>query len=344
MKTLDKRRKEILWAIIQSHVELNVPIGSMLVHKRYSIDVSPATIRNIMVTLEDMGYIAQPHTSAGRVPTEEGYKFYVDMLMNEQDFTMSTILSEELAAGLRGTERNSTILIKEAARTLSDYTQCLALITPPNRVGIIMKRIKFIRFESRKALVLIIAEDGTINNRVIHLDNEHSQQQLDEAAAMLSRKFHGLPIERIAEKLAYQLYKDKQVYNELIESLISYCNDISMHQAERFPFHDIAGTSNLLDFATLGQIKEILRAIENKEFMLTLLRELNSAEGTRVLVGMKNILPAMSELSMVISTYSVYLATGGAVGIIGPTRMNYRELIPVVDQTAKALTDILSES
>ena len=344
MNKLDERRKKILWAIIQSHIDLNVPVGSILITRRFSFGLSSATIRNTMAKLEQLGYIIQPHTSAGRVPTEKGYRFYVNSLLEEYSRSTDAALSDELSRKFRVVKNDNLLLIKEAAKTLSSFSQYLAIATPPKIDDIIFQRIKFIKYENKKVLTIIISDEQVVKNKTIELDKIHTQKQLDSASDYINNRFSGLTIKRVKEKIAYQLYKEKLVRDELITNLLFLCKDIVTPEAGSFTSGELAGTSNLPDFVTMKQIKGILKAIEDKNFMLKLLTQISESQGPQVVVGMGNILPVMKELSMVVSTYNDKKYFSGAIGIIGPTRMNYQRVIPVVDDTAKALTRILSEA
>lgn len=341
MSNLDKRHKEILWAIIQGHIDLNIPIGSILLTQRFPIDLSPATIRNTMAKLEEAGYITQPHRSAGRIPTEKGYRFYVDSLLEKRSFTINSALSDELSCRLRTIALDNRKLIREAALTLSSFSRYLAIATPPGMESLSFQRIKFIKYEHRKILTVLISEGGMVKNKIVELDMVYSQKELDMAADNLNNTFSGLSIKKVKEKLAYQLHKERTYYDELINDLMILCSDIMVSQRESFS-EGLAGTSNLPDFASMKQIKEVLKAIEDKEFMLKLLNHISGTK-TRVMVGMEDILPAMKDFSMVISPYNDGNIMIGSIGIIGPTRMNYKKLIPFVDHTAKELTLILSK-
>jgi len=298
-----------------------------------------------MAKLEEMGYIMQPHTSAGRVPTEKGYRFYVDTLMGEQKVAVNSALTRELSDRLSIIRQDSDSLIKEAARTLSLFSSYLAIATPPKIENILLKRIKFIKYENKKVLAVIISDDGIVKNRIIELDKTYTQKHLDMASGQLNCEFRGLSIKKVREKIAFQLYREKTVYNQLVANLLYLCKDIIPPETDDFSMNRLSGTSNLPDFASMKQIKEILKAIEDKQFMLKLLQLVSGSKSTRVFVGMENIFPAMSELSLVVSPYSrKNKSVSGAVGIIGPTRMNYEKMISIVDHTAKALTQILSET
>lgn len=297
-----------------------------------------------MAHLEEMGYITHPHTSAGRIPTEKGYRFYVDTLMKEKKLSLTMELSQELSNRLTlpVTEKDGNKIIKEAAKTLSLYSHCLAIAIPPKTEEMVLKRIKFIRYEKNKILTVLISENGLVYHKIIELDKMHTQKQLDLASNILNNKFHGLTIKNVKEIVAEQLHNDKVKCDQLIANLLTLCKDILTSETDNFAFNSLAGTSHLPDFASMKQIKEILKAIEDKQFMLKLLNQVSDAKGTQVFVGIENIIPSLKELSMVISIYKNQRASSGAIGIIGPTRMNYKNLIPLVEYTAEALTRILS--
>lgn len=343
MPVLDERRREILFAIIQSHIELNVPIGSALLKKRYPIDLSPASVRSIMASLEKMGYIKQPHTSAGRIPTEKGLRFYVDTLLEEQSTTESGELLERLSRRLNIAGGDNSSLLQIATQTLSHLSHYMAIAIPPKTEDLMLKHIKFIRYDTRKVLSVIISDEGLVRNIFIELEKEFSQQQLDEAALYINTNFAGTSIADIRDNISYELHREKAAYHSLVSELIFLFQDSILLERDNLFLQSFSGTSYLADFADLAQIKEILKAIEGKYFMLNLLKLISRPSGTQVFVGMESIMPAMKELSMVISTFRDKRMASGAIGIIGPTRMNYERLIPIVNHTAKALTHILSD-
>ncbi len=344
MKTLDTRHKKILRAIIQSHIDLNAPVGSLLIIKKYPIGLSSASVRNTMASLEKLGYIAQPHTSAGRIPTEKGYRFYVEYLMEEETFSINDSLSKELTDRLKTNNNDNSFLVKEAARTLSRFSSYPAIAIPPRVNNLALKRIKFIKYEKNRILAVLISDDGIIKNKIIELDKDYTQNELDSASEYLNNRFTGMTISSVKEQLSYQLHREEKKYNRLLADILLLFREILMMEADNSNLNELSGTSFLPDFANMKQIKAILRAIEDKQFLLKLLNQISDWEGTKVFVGTDNILPAMKELSLVVSTYSNRKNANGAIGIIGPTRMNYKKLIPIVDHTAKALTRILSGS
>ena len=341
---INERQKKILWAVTQSHIDLNIPIGSLLLIKRYPLNLSSATIRNAMASLEKMGYITQPHTSAGRVPTEKGYRYYVNSLLEDQPLSISDSMFHELSIRLQSSEHDSNGVIKKAASTLSLLSQNLGIAIPPKIEEMVLKHIKFIKYDTRKALSVLISEEGIIKNTFVELDKSYTQQQLDNAAHYINTKFAGEKIKDLKDLLTYQLIKDKETYDKIVTRVLYLFQDFVVLDDDIQSLNGLAGTSYLPDFVDSKQVKDILRAIENKQFMLKLLNQLSGSQGIKVIVGLENVMPAMSKMSMVAATYSDKSLSRGAIGIIGPTCMNYKKLIPIVDHTAKALTRILSEN
>jgi len=343
MDKLNERQKNILFAIIHSHIDLNAPIGSVLIARRHAIQLSPATIRNTMARLEKLGYIIQPHTSAGRIPTKKGYSLYVNTILKEHPKTIGTALYQKLSEKLLVDSADSGVLLKEAARTLSFMSQYLAIATPPKLEEVTLCNIKFIKYRKKKVLTVLISNDGTVKNWVIELDNIYTQRELDRAAEYMSNRFCGETIDDIKKIIANELHREKIIFNQLVTRLVAICTDIFVSDLDMLSSNSLSGTSNLPDFATTVQIKEILKAMEDKNFMLKLLDQVSPSKGVKVVVGMKDFLPAMRELSLVIASYESSINACGVIGVIGPTRMNYKEMIYMVDYTAQTLSNILAD-
>lgn len=344
MNELNERTEKILRAIIQSYIDLNVPIGSSMVTRRFSFGLSPATIRNIMAALEELGYITQPYTSAGRVPTERGYKHYVDTLLKEYSLSMNKAIVHELFNRLSGIEKDLQRLINETSKTLSFFSSYLGIVTPPRAEERTLKHIRVIKYASNKALSILIFGDGTVKNRIIDLERAYTQRELDKITNYLNISFGGISLSEVKDRVAYQLSRESIICDRLIAKSLMVCKELINMENEDMLTEGLTGASNLPDFADINEIKDILKAIEDKHLMLKLLAQVDSSEGVQVFVGLENIIPSMKKLSMVVSTYTNSMDARGTIGIIGPIRMNYKELIPVVDQTAKTLTKVLSES
>ncbi len=345
MSDLDERSKKILWVIVQSYIVFNGPIGSNTVSKMFPFRLSPATIRNTMANLEELGYLIQPHISAGRIPTDRGYRLYVNTLLGERcTSSFNKEFLQKLSDRLHSIKKDIDRLIEEASRTLSVFSHYLGVATPPRSEEITFKRIEFIKYKKNRALCILISEEGIVKNKAIDLEEMLSQTQLDNIAEYLNHEFTGLTLKDIKTKIISQMSMKKRVCDKLIADALRMCKNVITWESENLLYMSgISGTIYLPDFATIKQIKEIFRAIEDKHFMVKLLDKISGSDGVQVFIGSENRLSEMNELSLVVSTYNRYQRAIGTVGIIGPRRMDYEKVIPIVDHTAKTLTQILSE-
>lgn len=344
MTGLDERSRQILWAIIESYIMSQGPVGSRTVTKKYSLGLSPATIRNTMADLEEMGYITQPYTSAGRIPTEMGYRFYVNSILKQNKLRNDKRLLKRLHSKLRIIEKDINNLLKEASKTLSDYSRYLGVATQPKTDEISLKRIEFIKYDTKNIFGVLLSEEGIVKNRIIPHDEQCSQKQLDRAATYLNSELTGLTLKEIRKKILFQLQAEKDACDKMILMALMLCEKLIAWELENiFYTGEISGTCHLPDFADMKQIKKLFKAIEDKHFMLKLIDKMGDAEGVQVFIGAENTLSEIKELSMVASTYNDGLRTLGTIGIIGPTSMDYEKVIPIVDVTARTLTLILSE-
>jgi len=345
MSTLDKRGESILWAIIESYIASHGPVGSRTVTRKYSLNLSPATIRNTMADLEELGYIMQPYTSAGRIPTERGYRLYVDSILKKNTLRTNKKLLQQLYSRLCTIEKDINKLIKATSKTLSVFSHYLGVATPPKAEEITLKRIEFIRHGRNNLLGILISEEGIVKNKILHSEKDFfTQRQLDKITNYLNSELTGLTIREIKTKILSQISKEKTACNNLIMNALMLCKKvIAWETGNIFFMGEISGTCNLPDFATMKQIKDLFKAIEDKHLMVTLLDKMSLSEGVQVFIGSENIVTELKELTMVGSTYNDGHRTLGTIGIIGPTRMNYEIVIPIVDLTAKTLTQILSE-
>ncbi len=342
---LDGRGKKILWAIIQSYIASNGPVGSRTVTRKYSLGLSPATIRNTMADLEELGYITQPYTSAGRIPTERGYRVYVNTILKKHALPINKTLLQQLYNRLYIIEKDMNKLITEASKTLSTFSRYLGVATPLKVEEITLKRIEFIKHGGNKIFGVLISEEGIVKNKIILLEEgAFTQKQLDKIAKYLNNELTGLTLREIKAKIISQISEEKTVCNKLIVNALMLCKKVIAWETENmFYIGEISGTCNLPDFANMKQIKELFKAIEDKHLMVKLLDKMADSEGVQVFIGSENILSEIKELSMVASTYNDGHRTLGTIGVIGPTRMNYEMVIPIVDLTARTLTQILSE-
>jgi heat-inducible transcriptional repressor len=343
VEILDERSRKVLYAVVKSYIHVPEPVGSRAVTKKYAFGVSPATIRNIMADLVEMGFLMQPHTSAGRVPTDRGYRFYVDSLVAEWDFRYKTDILHEVYKRLEALRDNIGGLLNEATRTLSLLSHYLGIAMSPQLDMIILQRIELIKFKSDKIAVTIVTDEGLIKNNVISLDTDISQRDLNRITSYLNAEFAGLTLDEIRIKIFREMARDKLKCDRLIVKAMKICR-----KAFSFPYSDffVSGLSEVLylpDFADLKKIQELSRAIEDKHAIIKLLNKVIESDGVQILIGSENSMDDMKKLSVIVSSCRDDDRPIGVVGIIGPTRMDYEKAIYIVDATAKYITKILAE-
>jgi heat-inducible transcriptional repressor len=339
---LDERTRKVLCAVVKNYIDFPDPVGSRTVAKKYSFDLSPATIRNIMADLEDMGFLRQPHTSAGRVPTDRGYRFYVDSLVAEEDYANQRLL-RELHKGLETLRDNIDTLFSETTRTISLLSHYLGVAMSPNQNTAILKKIDLLRYRVDKIVAIMFTDEGIIKNKIISLDLNITQKDLNRIAGYLNSEFSGYTFDEIRLKILKEMSKEKIVCDSLISRAINICRE-----AFFLPYGDlfVAGLSEVLDlpdFADLQKIKELSRAIEDKHTIIKLLDKLSESDGVQIIIGSENSMDEMKKLSLVVSTCKEANRPIGVIGIIGPTRMNYSRAISIVDTTAKFISRMLVE-
>ncbi|MEW6002413.1 MAG: heat-inducible transcriptional repressor HrcA [Nitrospirota bacterium] len=341
MQTLDERAKKILCAVVQSYIEVPDPVGSRTVSKVYPFGLSPATIRNIMADLVEMGFLIQPHTSAGRVPTDRGYRFYVDSLLAEMNY-LNMEFFREIGNRLEALRDNIDMLFSETTRTISTFSHYLGVAMAPKSNRITLNRIELFKYRTDKIAAIIFTDEGLIKNRVVSIDSEINQKDLNKMAAYLNSEFSGHTFDEIRQKVIKEMSKEKIICDRLILRAIRICRETFSFYGDLF----VSGLSEVLDlpdFADLKKIKELSKAIEEKHTIIKLLDRLSDFDGVQIIIGSEILMDEMKKFSLVVSTCKEDNRPIGVVGIIGPTRMNYSKAISIVDTTAKFLTKILAE-
>lgn len=344
MQILSERSKKILYAVVQSYINYPDPVGSRIVTKRYSFGLSPATIRNIMADLEEMGYLIQPHTSAGRVPTDLGYRFYVDSLVNEGDLN-SNIEIEILQGLYRRLEilkNNIELLLSETTKSLSLLSHYLGVAMSPTPDMTTLRKINLLKYNADKVAVVLFTDEGNIKNKIIAVDSEISQKDLNRIATYLNSEFSGYTFDEIRIKLVKEMAKEKTRCDYLISKAMRICRE-----ALCFPLNElfVSGLSEVLDlpdFSDLKTIRELSKAVEEKHNIIKLLDKMSETEGVQILIGSENEQDQMRRLSLVASPCREGGRPVGVVGIIGPTRMNYSKAIYIVENTAKFISRMIT--
>lgn len=334
---LDDRAKLLLKALVERYIADGQPIGSRTLSRASGLELSPATIRNVMSDLEELGLIASPHTSAGRIPTARGYRLFVDTMLtvNRQDIP-AAVSSSTLAA------EQPQKVITNAALLLSNLSQFVGVVMAPRRSSV-FRHIEFMRLSEKRILVIIVAPDGDVQNRVIFTESDYTQSQLIEASNFVTQHYAGLTIEQVREKLKNEIEQLRSEIAVLMQAAVQVSSE-AMHQADGEVV--ISGERNLLsvsDFSTdMGQLRRAFNLFEQKAQIMRLLDVSSQAEGVRIFIGGESQVVPFEELSVVSAPYEVDGQIVGTLGVIGPTRMAYDRMIQIVDITSKLVSNALS--
>jgi heat-inducible transcriptional repressor len=330
---LDDRAKLLLKTLVERYIAEGQPVGSRTLSRASGLELSPATIRNVMADLEDLGLIASPHTSAGRVPTARGYRLFVD--------TMLTVQREQITAPDLPPDQPQKV-IANAANLLSSLSQFVGVVAAPRRPSV-FRHIEFLRLSERRILVILVSPDGDVQNRIIITEIDYSPQQLVEAANYLNAHYMGLTLEQVRERLQGEVEKLRAEIATLMQAAVKVGVEAMSEAREEVV---IAGERNLLavsDFASdMSHLRRAFDLFEQKAQLMRLLDVAGQAEGVRIFIGGESQVVPYEELSVVSAPYEVDGQVVGTLGVIGPTRMPYDRMIQIVDITAKLLGNALS--
>ncbi|MDR2334959.1 heat-inducible transcriptional repressor HrcA [Diaphorobacter ruginosibacter] len=330
---LDDRAKLLLKALVERYIADGQPVGSRTLSRASGLELSPATIRNVMADLEELGLIASPHTSAGRIPTARGYRLFVD--------TMLTVQRDRLPE-LQLMPEQPQKVIANAANLLSNLSQFVGVVMAPRRPSV-FRHIEFMRLSEKRLLVIIVSPDGDVQNRVIFTQSDYSSSQLVEAANYLNSNFSGLTMEQVRERLQSEVESLRGEIATLMQAAVSVGSDALSESTDSVV---ISGERNLLsvsDFSSdMGNLRRAFDLFEQKTQILRLLDISSKAEGVRIFIGGESQVVPFEELSVVSAPYEVDGQIVGTLGVIGPTRMPYDRMIQIVDITSKLVTNALS--
>jgi len=337
---LNKRFRKVLELIIMDYICSAEPVGSRTICKRYGIQLSPATVRNVMADLEDLGFLWQPHTSAGRIPTDKAFRFYVDRILNVQ--SLSQTEREKIRRKYRISQYDIPETMRETSRILSGLSRYAGVVLTPKMASTIFKHIQFIRLNLDQILAVFVTSTGVVQNRIIQMENNLSQDELDKISRYLNEMLEGLTLARVREKILKEMEQERIAYDNLMKQALKlgYKAFSSQEETELY----IEGKMNILDepeFANIEKMKSLFRAFEEKSLLITLLDKCLAGEGVQVTIGSESEFSEMEGCSLVSSPYGRVDRTVGILGILGPRRMNYSRVIPLVEYTAQLLTKIL---
>ena len=331
---LDDRAKLLLKALVERYIADGQPVGSRTLSKASGLELSPATIRNVMSDLEELGLIASPHTSAGRIPTARGYRLFVD--------TMLTVQRGQFSAPALAADQPQKV-IANAANLLSNLSQFVGVVMAPRRSSV-FRHIEFLRLSEKRYLVIIVSPEGDVQNRVVFTESDYTQQQLVEAANFLNANYAGLAIEQVRERLKGEVEKLRGEIGALMQAAVQAGSEAMTQQDEVV----ISGERNLLavsDFSSdMSQLRRAFDLFEQKTQLMRLLEVSNQAAGVRIFIGGESKVVPFEELSVVSAPYEVDGQVVGTLGVIGPTRMPYDRMIQIVDITSRLVSNALSHN
>jgi heat-inducible transcriptional repressor len=346
LAALNERSREIFKSIVESYLATGEPVGSRNLSRILPISLSPASVRNVMSDLEEIGLIFAPHTSAGRLPTELGLRFFVDALMQIGDLTEDNRRSIEAQVTVAGANKSVESVLTEASQMLSGLTRSAGVVLTA-KINVRLKHIEFVRLEPERALAVLVAEDGQVENRVLNVPAGLPTSSLIEAGNYLNARIRGKTLAELHTEIESSVTQGKAELDQLTQKIISAGlaswsgGDTDQRQLI------VRGHANLLDdlhaLDDLERVRSLFDALETKRGVIDLLGRAERADGVRIFIGSENKLFSLSGSSTIVAPYRDNEGRiVGVIGVIGPTRLNYARIIPMVDYTARVVSRLLS--
>ncbi len=344
MIELTDRDQKVLEAVVIDYIEGGEPVGSRTISKRYGLQVSSATIRNIMCDLEDMGLLVQPHTSAGRIPTGKGLRLYLDYIMK-----LRSLAREEkvlISRAYKETTGNAQDLLRQTSGVLSKFCKQAGVVLWPKLALSRFKHIQFIRVRHGRILVVLIAESGLAHQSLLDLEEDIGQDDLDKYSRYINELLHDIPFGDVKQRLLTEMQNEKVLFDQLYRRALEISRRVFQSDLERGDVY-IEGQTNLLDspeFADVERMRRILAAFENKSRIIRLLDSAIKSTGkVQIILGPESELKELQEISLISSSYTHGGNAWGVLGVIGPLRMDYSRIVPIVEFTAMLLSELLEE-
>ena len=338
---ISERARVLLKTLVERHIRDGQPVGSKTLLMEAGLPVSAATIRNVMSDLEERGLLHSPHTSAGRVPTAMGYRLFVDSLLQVRP------LEEEAIAVLRSElnpDKTSTELIQTASTLLSNITAQAGLVTIPRQEAGQLRQVEFLPLSGDRVLVILVINEREVQNRIIHTRRVFTEEELREAAAMVNQRFAGRPLDLVQGQILREMEEARNQIDSYLQAALDLANQ-ALDREQSDEEYVVAGESRLLGNATaeeMVKLRELFDAFERKKDVLHLLERCSSADGVQIFIGEESGYEVFGDYSVITAPYSDGMHTLGVLGVIGPTRMAYERVIPIVDVTAKMLSSALA--
>jgi heat-inducible transcriptional repressor len=337
---LSERAQQLLRALIESYIRDGQPVGSRALSRESGLSLSSATIRNVMADLEELGFVASPHTSAGRIPTDKGYRFFVDTLLHVRP--LDSIAASELRRQFDAPHDTSKGLVAAASQLLSNVTQLAGVVTLPRAQQASITHVEFVALSENRVLVVLVFNDREVQNRIIQLERYYSPDELKRASNYLNEQFRGRTLAQVRQEILSQIKEAHEHMNKLMLDAISVAQQVFAPESkdeDRLEYV-IAGQTNLMGMSELSSVERLRRLFEafnEKRDFLHLLDQSLRAEGVQIFIGHESGYQVLDDVSVITAPYGDGESVIGVLGVIGPTRMAYERVIPIVDMTAKLL-------
>ncbi|UCC13777.1 MAG: heat-inducible transcriptional repressor HrcA [Gammaproteobacteria bacterium] len=342
---LSDRARHLLRVLVDRYVREGHPVGSRTLSKESGLELSPATIRNVMSDLEDLGYIGSPHTSAGRIPTAKGYRFFVDTMVNLQ--SLSEVEIRELQERLERKAGSGRQLVETASNLLSGLTHMAGVVTVPRQVVGSLRQIEFLPLSDRRVLAILVVNDTQVRNRILNVDRNYTADELKRVSNYLTEQFAGKTIASVRDTIVGEMQRTRESMDRLMADAIGIARRIFAEDSGNEGGYYLAGETNLMDFDELSDVdklRELFEAFGRKRDILHLLDRAMISADLQIFIGGESGYQILDECSVVVSPYTVDQEIVGVLGVIGPTRMAYERVIPIVDVTARLLGSALKSA
>lgn len=336
------RGQHLLRVLIQRYIQDGQPVGSRTLSKDAGLDLSPATIRNVMSDLEDMGLVSAPHTSAGRIPTPKGYRLFVDTLVRYRQPGDGDI--QRIREQLRNDPDNTDELVGTVSSMLSEFTSMAGVVTVPRAPTITLRQIEFLPLSENRVLVILVINDREVQNRILHTERAYSASELQQAQNYINEHYGGTDLQSVRTRLLDDLESTRDSMNQTMHDIIAVAQSAMDGAVDPSNKYVVSGETNLMDFAELSDVetlRKLFDAFSRKRLILDLLDQSINADGVQVFIGEESGYQIFDGCSVVTAPYHVDQNTIGVLGVIGPTRMAYDRVVPIVDVTARLLESAL---
>ena len=338
------RAQHLLRVLIQRYIRDGQPVGSRTLAKDSGLDLSPATIRNVMSDLEDLGLVSAPHTSAGRVPTVAGYRVFVDTLVRYRQPKGMDV--DKLRQKIRGDVDDAGALVTSVSNLLSDITHLAGVVTVPRGQHATLRQIEFLPLSENRILTILVINDRDVQNRILHTDRTYTADELQQAANYINEHYAGVEMTQIRDRILEDLESTRDSMNQAMHDIIAIAQSAMTDDEKRQAQFVLSGETRLMDFEELSDVETLRRLFEafsRKRLMLDLLDRSINADGVQIFIGEESGYQILDDCSVVTAPYKLDDDTVGVLGVIGPTRMAYDRVVPIVDITARLLRSALNQ-